>query len=52
MLKNTLNSISPLDGRYASKLNDLEQYFSEFALIKNRVLVEINWLILCLALKA
>ena len=45
MLKNTLNSISPLDGRYASKLNDLEQYFSEFALIKNRVLVEINWLI-------
>ena len=45
MLKNTLNSISPLDGRYATKLEDLEQYFSEFALIKNRVLVEINWLI-------
>ena len=45
MLKNTLNSISPLDGRYATKLRDLEQYFSEFALIKNRVLVEINWLI-------
>ena len=45
MLKNTLNSISPLDGRYATKLGDLEQYFSEFALIKNRVLVEINWLI-------
>ena len=45
MLKNTLNSISPLDGRYATKLGDLEQHFSEFALIKNRVLVEINWLI-------
>ncbi len=45
MLKNTLNSISPLDGRYATKLRDLEQHFSEFALIKNRVLVEINWLI-------
>ncbi len=45
MLKNTLNSISPLDGRYSTKLRDLEQYFSEFALIKNRVLVEINWLI-------
>ena len=36
MLKNTLNSISPLDGRYATKLGDLEQYFSEFALIKNK----------------
>ncbi len=45
MLKNTLNSISPLDGRYATKLRDLEQHFSEFALIKNRVFVEINWLI-------
>ena len=45
MLKNTLNSISPLDGRYATKLGDLERYFSEFALIKNRILVEINWLI-------
>ena len=45
MLKNTLNSISPLDGRYATKLIELEQYFSEFALIKNRVIVEINWLI-------
>ena len=45
MLKNTLNSISSLDGRYATKLRDLEQHFSEFAFIKNRVLVEINWLI-------
>lgn len=45
MLKNTLKSISPLDGRYATKLSELENHFSEFALIKSRVLVEINWLI-------
>ena len=45
MLKNTLKSISPLDGRYTTKLSELENYFSEFALIKSRVLVEIKWLI-------
>ena len=45
MLKDTLNSISPLDGRYHSKVYELEKYFSEFALIKNRFLVEIKWLI-------
>ena len=45
MLKNTLKSISPLDGRYATKLSELENHFSEFALIKSRVLVEIKWLI-------
>ena len=44
MLKDTLNSISPLDGRYHSKVYELEKYFSEFALIKNRFLVEIKWL--------
>ena len=41
----TLNALSPLDGRYAKKVDNLRQYFSEFALIKFRVEVEINWLI-------
>ena len=45
MLKDTLNSISPLDGRYAAKVVELEKYFSEFALIKNRFIVEVKWLI-------
>ena len=34
------NSISPLDGRYATKLIELEQYFNEFALIKNKLLLK------------
>jgi len=39
-----LNALSPLDGRYQSKLNDLRPFFSEYALIKHRALVEIEWL--------
>jgi len=38
-----LTAISPIDGRYASKTKDLAGYFSEFALIKYRVLVEIKY---------
>ena len=38
-----LKAISPIDGRYASKTTDLQQYFSEFALIKYRVFVEIQY---------
>ncbi len=41
----TLNAITPIDGRYASKTLSLSQYFSEFALIKYRVFVEIQYLI-------
>ncbi|HSH53751.1 MAG TPA: adenylosuccinate lyase [Methylotenera sp.] len=40
----TLNALSPLDGRYQSKLNALRPYFSEYALIKHRAWVEIEWL--------
>jgi adenylosuccinate lyase len=40
-----LSSISPLDGRYYAKLQDLSGYFSEFALIKKRVYVELKYLI-------
>jgi len=40
-----LNAISPIDGRYTSKTKELSQYFSEFALIKYRVRVEIEYFI-------
>lgn len=40
----TLTAISPLDGRYSSKIEPLRPFFSEFGLIQRRVLVEINWL--------
>ena len=39
-----LISLSPLDGRYASKTAPLRQYLSESALIRYRILVEIRWL--------
>jgi adenylosuccinate lyase len=41
---NPLNALSPLDGRYQSKVDPLRAYFSEYALIKNRALVEVEWL--------
>ena len=41
---NELTAISPTDGRYASKTTDLRSIFSEFGLIKHRVLVEVRWL--------
>lgn len=40
----SLTSLSPLDGRYASKTTDLQPIFSEFGLIRYRILVEIRWL--------
>ncbi len=39
----TLTAISPVDGRYARQTEPLQAYFSEFALIKYRVLVELAW---------
>lgn len=42
---NTLTAISPIDGRYRNKVEDLAIYFSEFALIKYRVQVEIEYFI-------
>ncbi len=44
MTLTTLNALSPLDGRYQSKLDTLRPYFSEYALIKHRVWVEVEWL--------
>ncbi len=40
----SLLAISPLDGRYQGKCDDLVPYFSEFALMRYRVLVEVKWL--------
>ena len=42
---NFLTAISPLDGRYRSKVNELDLYFSEFALIRYRLMVEIEYFI-------
>ena len=40
----TLQAISPTDGRYAEKVKDLRDIFSEYGLIRFRVLVEVRWL--------
>ncbi|WP_338408732.1 adenylosuccinate lyase [uncultured Flavobacterium sp.] len=42
---NELNAVSPIDGRYRSKTSSLSKYFSEEALIRYRVLVEIEYFI-------
>ncbi|MCW8931531.1 MAG: adenylosuccinate lyase [Gammaproteobacteria bacterium] len=41
---NSLSAVSPIDGRYGSKTANLRPIFSEFGLIRHRVLVEIRWL--------
>ena len=41
---NPLLALSPLDGRYHNKCEELAPYFSEFGLMRYRVLVEIKWL--------
>ncbi len=40
-----ITAISPIDGRYATKVSELSECFSEYALLKNRVKVEVVWLI-------
>ncbi|GAB3012339.1 adenylosuccinate lyase [Niabella terrae] len=42
----SLTAISPIDGRYNSQVASLKEYFSEYALIKYRVIVEIEYLLL------
>ena len=42
----SLMSISPLDGRYAARVEALSSYFSEWALIRYRFQVEIAWLVM------
>lgn len=48
MKYSTIKALSPADGRYADKVNNLRNIFSEFGLIRYRVLVEVRWL-QCLA---
>nr|MBP6700607.1 adenylosuccinate lyase [Halioglobus sp.] len=48
MKLSALTAVSPIDGRYGSKTESLREVFSEFGLIKRRVLVEVRWL-QCLA---
>ncbi len=45
MTKASLRAISPVDGRYAGKVQELSDYFSEFALIKYRVIIEVEYFI-------
>ena len=40
---NSLTAISPIDGRYRKQLQHLDEYFSEFALIKYRVMIEAEY---------
>src|SRR5712691_7803009 len=39
-----LTALSPLDGRYRSKVAALAEHFSEYGLIRNRIRIEIRWL--------
>ena len=39
-----LTALSPLDGRYAARVESLRSHFSEYGLIRNRIRVEIEWL--------
>ncbi|MCU0382805.1 MAG: adenylosuccinate lyase, partial [Cyclobacteriaceae bacterium] len=41
----SIRAISPIDGRYAAAVKPLQAYFSEFGLIRYRVLVEIEYFI-------
>ena len=45
MALNPLTAITPIDGRYNNKTSDLQAYFSESALIKFRIQVEIEYFI-------
>ncbi|XP_031480930.1 uncharacterized protein LOC116251018 isoform X2 [Nymphaea colorata] len=41
----SLTAVSPLDGRYSEKVKELRFFFSEYGLIRYRVLVEVRWLL-------
>ena len=44
-ISKSLLSISPVDGRYSKKTTKFQEYFSEYALIKYRVYIEIKYFI-------
>lgn len=43
---NSLSAISPIDGRYRKQVQHLDEYFSEYALIRYRVVIEIEYLLM------
>ncbi|MFK8081525.1 MAG: adenylosuccinate lyase [Granulosicoccus sp.] len=45
MSLNELTAVSPIDGRYAARTSALQEHFSEYALIRERVRVELRWFI-------
>jgi len=47
-VKNSINNLSPLDGRYSNKISEITQLFNEKALIQKRFIVEIEWLLFVL----
>ena len=47
-MKNSINNLSPLDGRYANKISEITQLFNEKALIQKRFIIEIEWLLFVL----
>src|SRR5690554_6160851 len=47
-----LTALSPVDGRYGNKAAGLRPFFSEYGLIRNRVIVEVRWLQQLAAVKA
>jgi len=44
-MSSLLTALTPLDGRYASKTKPLQEHFSEYALIRERVAIEVAWLV-------
>jgi adenylosuccinate lyase len=48
-MSSPLIALSPLDGRYAGKTRPLQEHFSEFALMRERVTIEIEWLLMLAA---
>jgi adenylosuccinate lyase len=44
-MSSALTALSPLDGRYAAKTRALQEHFSEYALMRERVAVEVEWLL-------
>jgi len=45
MMVSPLTALSPLDGRYAARARPLQEHFSEYALMRERVAVEVAWLL-------
>jgi len=47
-VNNSINNLSPLDGRYSEKVSDITILFNEKALIKKRFIIEVEWLLFIL----